>query len=86
MLSLAPLVRTAKVLKEMKPLPTENTASVKKRQGTCSLVLTTNSKWMYEMYLCHQALDVQLKGWGAIRKKEVKIARPEPSDSQVMFM
>lgn len=68
-LSLAPLAYRAEVSKEMKPLQTENTASLKKGQEKHPFILITNFQRMHEMYVCQQVLSVPLKEGGTRFRK-----------------
>ena len=59
----------AEVSKEMKPLQTENTASLKKGQEKHPFILITNFQRMHEMYVCQQVLSVHLKEGGTRFRK-----------------
>lgn len=85
-LVLASLARTAEVPQETKPLQTENIASEEK---TSKILPCFNHK--FQMDVQHLSLPPGTQrsaqiGGEQFRKTEVKIARLEPNDSQVMFM
>lgn len=85
-LVLASLARTAEVPQETKPLQTGNIASEEK---TSKILPCFNHK--FQMDVQHLSLPPGTQcsaqiGGEQFRKTEVKIARLEPNDSQVMFM
>lgn len=86
--ALAPLQSTSGVPRlDQQTLHRENKATWKKRQEKHSFILITNSKLMHELFLYQQVFKANLE-WveEQFRKTEVKIAKLEPNDSQVIFM